>query len=528
MGEHSTAKDSPFLSLSGITKSFGGVAALSGVSLEVSSGQIHALVGENGAGKSTLVKIMIGLYPHGSFQGEFRFEGKACHFTRIADSQKLGINMVFQELSLVPSLSIAENMFLGAEIKGPFGTIHKHQSFVKSKEILKQLNIDLDPNTLVKSLGVGQQQMVEIGKALHKQTKILILDEPTAGLSTLEAESLIDRLKHLRSQGIAIIYISHRLHEVMRLADRITVLRDGQSVATGLTNEFTEDTLISHMVGRSLTQRFPPRKMTPTSMQLSQSEEKEDILSVQNWDVVSPSTGKSILTDITFSLKKGEILGIFGLMGSGRTELALSLFGLMEPKRSQKRLESTLHIDHQKVWNHSAQDAISKGLALVSEDRKQTGLLLDRSVGDNLTLAHLDFFGHHGVVNQELQSQVAQNLIDRLGIKPPQATLAVKNLSGGNQQKVCLGKWLVRTPKVLILDEPTRGVDVGAKYEIYSIMRDLAAQGVGVLMISSDLEEMIGMSDRVMVLAKGKIAAFVEKTDLAQTPELLMTYAVGL
>jgi D-xylose transport system ATP-binding protein len=538
MTQETTKK--PLMVLNDISKSFEGVPILKNVQLDIFEGEILGLVGENGAGKSTLMKIITGLYPSGTFQGHLTWDDRPCTLKNIDSARSLGINMVFQELSLVPQLSSIENLYLGAEISNRFGVIRQREEANGARTILERLGVfslfDRSSTSLsgsrnpltepVEGLGIGQRQILEVGKALRKKTRLLILDEPTAALSPQESRRLLTTLKELRAEGLALIYISHRLHEVMELADRICVLRDGQMILTAPSARLSEDSLIGHMVGRTLTQRYPPphhlnqRENTTTPLLKVEGVipfGTRRLSEKKNLTQESPQEG------ISFSLEKGEILGVAGLMGAGRTELALCLFGL------NKGLQSSSHrgkmwIDGRSVQINSPLDAMKYGMALVPEDRKRNGLVLDHSVAENMSLVHLECLSRWGVIDRTKQKHIVDILMGELKVKPLNPSLKVRNLSGGNQQKVCLGKWLLQKPRILILDEPTRGVDVGAKFDIYQKMRDLAAEGVGILMISSDMEEILGMSDRVMVLCQGKTTGILQKNQISS--ETIMGLAI--
>lgn len=534
MDHHS--KRSPLVTFKKISKDFGGIPVLKEIDLTINPAEILGLVGENGAGKSTLMKILTGIYPSGSFQGDFLWEEKPCHLKNIESARQLGINMVFQELSLVPQLSLVENLYLGSEIVTPFGVIRKETQNRGAMEILKSLGMTSLSQTKcfgnfgesvlqspVSGLGMGQRQMLEFGKALRKKMRLLILDEPTAALSPQEADILLNTLRSLRDQGVAIIYISHRLQEILEISDRICILRDGRAILTAPKESLTETTLITHMVGRQLTQRFPPALAPSKSTKIS-----KQLLRVENLDPFfkkGPRTRSNPASarGISFSLFEGEILGLAGLMGAGRTELALSLFGLFGDISSYTT-KHTIYIDDVPVKISSPIDAMKQGMALVPEERKRSGLILSHSVADNLSLAYLKLFSRWGIVNFQKQREKVESLMQELNIKPFNPDLPVKNLSGGNQQKVCFGKWLIQKPKILILDEPTRGVDIGAKFDIYQKMRALTAEGVGILMISSDMEEILGMSDRVMVLSQGHLSGILEKSRL--TSQAVMELAI--
>jgi D-xylose transport system ATP-binding protein len=498
------------LEMNSITKEFPGVKALDRVTFKVKKGEIHALCGENGAGKSTLMKVLSGMYPVGTYTGEIKVDGRPVEFRHIKDAENAGITIIHQELALVKDLTVGENIFLGEEPK-KFGVVQWDQLFYESSKWLKQVGLKINPQTKIYSLGIGQQQLVEIAKALSKNTKILILDEPTAALTESEVEILMGILKDLREKGVTCIYISHKMPEVFRLADSITVLRDGQSIATLAKKETTEDEIVSLMVGRKLSERYPQATRTP----------KETILEVKNYSVWHPDMPLMKVNDnISFSVRKGEILGIAGLMGSGRTELVMSLFGAYGGKS-----EGEVWIERKKVNIRSVQDAIQAGVALVTEDRKRLGLVLGMDVKTNTTLASLKKISRWGVMNENEEMKCSQRFVQKLKTKTPSLETPVGTLSGGNQQKVVIAKWLMSKPKILILDEPTRGIDVGAKYEIYQLMNQLAQEGVAIIMISSELPEILGMSDRILVMKEGKFVKELLKDEATQ--ENIMLAATG-
>jgi putative multiple sugar transport system ATP-binding protein len=482
----------PILEMKNITKEFPGVKALNNVSFKVKQGEIHCLVGENGAGKSTLMKVLSGVYSHGNYEGDILFNGQVQHFSSIRDSEKAGIAIIYQELALIPELTVYENIFLGHEIKKGF-LINWNETIKQAGGMLEKVKLDINPELKVQELGVGKQQLVEIAKALSKNVKLLILDEPTSSLNETDSQNLLNLLRELKKQGVTCIMISHKLKEVIEIADTVTVLRDGQTIATLSAKEVSENILIKHMVGREINNIYPKRERLPST---------EIVLEVKNWNANDASLGRPILKDVNFKLKKGEIIGFAGLIGSGRTELALSIFG----NPDGYNLSGELYINGEKKHFSHPRDAIRSGIAYVTEDRKGDGLILIQDVKQNISLANLRQISERGVVNNNAEVKVANEYKDSLNIKTPTVEQLVSNLSGGNQQKVCLGKWLFVGPDILILDEPTRGIDVGAKYEIYTIMTDLVKQGMSIIMISSELSEILGMSDRVYIVASGKIA----------------------
>jgi putative multiple sugar transport system ATP-binding protein len=503
----------PILEMRGISKTFPGVRALDHVTLAVMPGEIHAVVGENGAGKSTLMKILSGVYPHGSYEGEIVYDGKPAAFSGIADSERAGIVIIHQELALAPLLSIAENLFLGNEIARR-GVIDWPETFARAERLLAKVGLEESPATLVDRLGVGKQQLVEIAKALAKEVRLLILDEPTAALQENDSQKLLALLVQLKAQGVASILISHKLNEIRQVADRITVLRDGATVST-LVNEggaIPEDRIVRDMVGRDMTHRYPPRERRIGA----------PLLEVSNWSVWSPEhADRQVIRDVSFTVRAGEVVGIAGLMGSGRTELAMSLFG-----RSYGRgATGSIRLKGREIDTATVRAAVDSGLAYVTEDRKALGLVLEETILRNTTLARLDKVSSFGVLNPEEERKVSEGYRKALGIRTPSVMQKVMNLSGGNQQKVVLAKWLFADPAVLILDEPTRGIDVGAKFEIYGLINALAAEGRGVLMISSEMPELLGMCDRIHVMKEG---AFVGELPAAEaSQERIMSMIVA-
>lgn len=497
------------LEMKGIVKEFPGVRALDGVTFSARKGEIHALVGENGAGKSTLMKVLSGVYPSGTYEGEIVIEGKTCAFSSVRESENAGVAIIFQELAMVRQLPVCENIMLGEEISKN-GVIDWNASYKKAEEALKHVGLDINPATITGTLGVGQQQLIEIAKALSKKAKILVLDEPTAALSETEAEHLLKLLRQLKENGVTCIYISHRLKEVLDIADRITVLRDGKTVGTQDRAEMTETSLITRMVGRELKDVFPPRKEKAT---------KGVALSVKNWSVSGGDTGIDV-KNINFEVRKGEIVGVAGLVGSGRTEMAMSIFGIWG-----ERTGGTVEVDGKRVERFNPRDLIRTGVSLASEDRKRWGLVLIHDVKTNITLAALNAVAKNGVVNKNEEIAFAGRYVKDMAIKTPNLEQRAGNLSGGNQQKVVLSKCLMTKPKVLIMDEPTRGIDVGAKFEIYTLVHALAEQGVGILVISSELPEILGLCDRVLVMHDGALAGELAIKDATQ--ENVMALATG-
>ncbi|KXG10814.1 Xylose import ATP-binding protein XylG [Anoxybacillus sp. P3H1B] len=492
------------LEMRGIIKEFPGVKALDNVNLKVREGEIHALCGENGAGKSTLMKVLSGVYSYGTYDGEILFKGEVCKFKDIKQSEQLGIVIIHQELALIPYLSIAENIFLGNE-QAKRGIINWNETVAKTKELLSKVGLDESPHTLVGTLGVGKQQLVEIAKALAKKVKLLILDEPTAALNEADSENLLNLLLELKKQGVSAIIISHKLNEVARVADSITILRDGKTIETldMKKDHVTEDRIIKGMVGRDLTARYPKRE----------SKIGEVIFEVKNWNVYHPfQHERKVIDDVHLYIRKGEIVGIAGLMGSGRTELAMSLFGRSYGKKiSGQIFKNGVEIDVRNVSK-----AIEQGIAYVTEDRKGNGLILMEDIRKNMTLSRLNKIAKWFIVNENLEIIESEKFRNRLKIKTPSVFQKAEKLSGGNQQKIVLGKWMFAEPDILILDEPTRGIDIGAKYEIYTIMNQLAQEGKGILMISSELPELLGMCDRIYAMSEGRITGEVDRYEATQ------------
>jgi ABC-type sugar transport system, ATPase component len=502
--------DDNILQMVNILKEFSGVKALSDVSFGVKKGEIHALVGENGAGKSTMMKVLCGIYPYGSFEGKLIYDGKEQQFMNIKDSETAGIAIIFQELTLIKAMSICENIFLGDEIKAN-GVIKWNEQIRITAELLKKLHLDIDPMTIVGELGVGKQQLIEVAKALNKKARLLILDEPTSSLTDVDTKNLLQIIKELKSEGTTCIYISHKLNEIFEIADTVTVIRDGKAIITEKIENFDEDKIVSYMVGRELTEHFPRKPHIPG----------ETVLELKNWTVMNPEMpGKKLLDDINLVVKKGEILGLAGLMGAGRTELALSMFGIYKPESESKML-----INGEEVSANSPKKAIDLGIGYVSEDRKRYGLILQSDIKTNISLASLRKFCRMGsiVTNEEILK--SQEYMELLKIKASSIYQETGSLSGGNQQKVVLSKWLLTNPRILILDEPTRGIDVGAKVEIYNEMNNLIDQGMCIIMISSEMSEILGMSDRIYVMSEGKIKGSFDWQEATQ--ENILSCAIG-
>jgi putative multiple sugar transport system ATP-binding protein len=498
------------LEMRNITKTFPGVKALSNVNLKVKEGEIHALVGENGAGKSTLMKVLSGVYPHGTYTGDILFKGTVCEFKDIKQSEFKGIVIIHQELALSPYLSIAENIFLGNE-QAKNGIVNWHATIIKTRELLKTVGLNELPNTLVTNIGVGKQQLVEIAKALSKKVQLLILDEPTSALNEEDSDNLLNLLLEFKKQGISSIIISHKLNEIARVADTITILRDGQTIETldMKVDNVTEDRIIKGMVGRDLTNRFPRRE----------SNIGEIIFEAKGWNAYHPlQNDRKILDQINIHIRQGEIVGIAGLMGAGRTELAMSIFG----KAYGKKITGQLFKDGKEVKLNTISDAIDHGLAYVTEDRKHYGLILIEDIKRNISLSSLGKLSKNYVVNESREIVEAESYRKKMNIKASSILQKTVNLSGGNQQKVVLSKWILSEPDILILDEPTRGIDVGAKYEIYSIINQLATDRKGILLISSELPELLGMCDRIYVMCEGKITGELGIDEASQ--EKIMKY----
>jgi putative multiple sugar transport system ATP-binding protein len=500
--------DTAILEMKHITKTFPGVVALSDVNFNVQRGEIHCLVGENGAGKSTLMKVLSGVYPHGDYEGEIIFDGKIQRFRDIADSERAGIAIIYQELALVPEMTVYENILLGNEIKKGFG-IDWNKMIQRSNELLAKVRLKINPEIKVKDLGVGKRQLVEIAKALSRDVSLLILDEPTAALNEDDCDNLLDLIVGLKKSGVTCVLISHKLREVIRIADKVTVLRDGKTIVTldAGKDEVNEGILIKHMVGREITNIYPPRKKRELI------EAGDVALETRQWSAVHPQSGRQVLENISITARKGEIIGIAGLMGSGRTELARSIFG----NPDEYRLFGELFVGGKSVAFAHPEQAIRAGVAYATEDRKGNGLILIQDIKGNITLANLGEIAKRGVtVDRNKEIKAAEKYREMLNIKTPSVEQKVVNLSGGNQQKVSVAKWLFAKPDVLIFDEPTRGIDVGAKYEIYCIMNDLAAQGMCIIMISSELPEILGMSDRIYIVSSGKISGELSRAEATQ------------
>ncbi|GAB3459836.1 sugar ABC transporter ATP-binding protein [Streptomonospora sediminis] len=493
------------LRMRGIGKEFPGVVALDDVELKVERGEIHALMGENGAGKSTLMKVLSGVYRHGEYTGEIYVDGEECAFGGISDSERAGIAIIHQELALVPQLSVAENIYLGNErTRGP-GLLDWGRTAAMARDVLRRVGLDEDPTVPVSALSVGRQQLVEIAKALSKQVSLLILDEPTSALNEAESANLLQLLRELKDQGITCILISHKLSEVTRVADTVTVLRDGRTVETlsMAAGSVDEDRIIRGMVGRNLDERYPERTADIGEVRFE----------VRDWSVDHPTqVGRRVVDGAGLDIRRGEIVGLAGLMGAGRTELAMSVFG-----RSYGRyVHGGVYKDGTQLQVRDVGEAIAGGIAYVPEDRKELGLILDDDIRRNLTLAGLGRVSRRTVIDPAREAVAAEEMRTRMRVKSNGVFQTTGDLSGGNQQKVVLGKWMFAEPELLILDEPTRGIDVGAKYEIYLIVQRLAAEGASVLLISSELPELLGMCDRIYAMCEGRITGQVEREEADQ------------
>jgi putative multiple sugar transport system ATP-binding protein len=492
------------LEMRSITKSFTGVKALDDVSLSVERDEIHALVGENGAGKSTLMKVLSGVYPHESYSGSIHYEGSEVRFKSIGDSERLGIVIIHQELALIPYLSIAENIFLGNE-RAKAGVINWHETSKAAGELLAKVGLHDNPNTLISNIGVGKQQLVEIAKALSKKVKLLILDEPTAALNDEESNKLLQLLLGLKDQGVTSILISHKLEEIAKVSDSITIIRDGKVIETlaNESHEINQDRIIRSMVGREIVDRFPKRE----------SKLGDVAFKVEDWTVYDPQIeNRKAINGASFYVRRGEVVGLAGLMGAGRTELAMSLFGRSYGQRHSGRIFK----DGMEIELHNVSESIANGIAYLTEDRKNFGLVLIEDIKSNATLASLGKVSRGQVINQGLENRAATEMQQSMRIRCTGLDQVVESLSGGNQQKVVLSKWIMSEPDVLFLDEPTRGIDVGAKYEIYTIINRLVAEGKSVVMISSEMPELLGMCDRIYVVTEGEIAGELDREHATQ------------
>jgi len=495
-----------------VTKIFPGVIALDDVSFQVHRGEIHGLCGENGAGKSTLMKILSGVYPFGEYEGKIIYDGNELKLegSSIQKAAQEGVAIVYQELTLVPGMNVGENIFLGKEPTEK-GSINWDRVYAETQQILDRYKLSVQPQDVVRDLGVGKMQMTEIAKALSENAKVLILDEPTSALSEAEVTQLMEILATLKEQGVTCIYITHKIEEFFRITDHVTVLRDGKVITTQKTTDLTSEKLVQFMVGREMKERFPKGNRKPG----------EVIFEVDNLHADDPEKGREVLKGVTFNLRKGEILGIAGLMGSGRTELVMTIFG-----EYAKTTQGTIKIDGRELKITNGHTAMENGISLVPEDRKRHGLVLIQSILKNISLPNLDRFSSFLRVNQDRELMESLKYAKDLSIKTPNVFLPAESLSGGNQQKVVIAKWLMSNPKILIMDDPTRGIDVGAKYEIYKLMNELAEQGIAIIMISSDLQEVLGMSDRIMVMCKGSSNGTLDISEASQ--ERIMALATGV
>lgn len=490
------------LRMKNITKEFSGVKALDNVNLNVKRGEVHALVGENGAGKSTLMNVLSGVYPHGEYTGEIIFEDEEMKFQHLKDSEEKGIVIIHQELALVQFLSITENIFIGNE-QAHNGIIDWDLSKRRASELLKTVGLEVDPDLQISQISVAQQQLVEIAKAMSKKVKLLILDEPTASLNDNDSENLLELIREFKNEGITSVIISHKLNEIMSIADNVTVLRDGQTIETLENDGLTEERIIKSMVGRELKDRYPARE----------PKIGEKVFEVKNWNVSHPIyKDRKVVDDVSFHVNRGEIIGIAGLMGAGRTETAMSIFG----KSYGANIEGQLFIDEKEVELNSVPEAIEAGLAYVSEDRKDAGLNIMQTIKENISIASLDKISNNSVINEDVEKSYVEDYKELLTIKATSINQQVSSLSGGNQQKVSLGKWLLSDPEILFLDEPTRGVDVGAKFEIYNVINEIANQGKSIVVISSELPEIIGICDRIYTMSEGKFTGEVPKEEATQ------------
>lgn len=498
------------LEMRNITKTFPGVRALDGVTFDLHQGEIHALVGENGAGKSTLMKVLGGVYPHPEYGGELVLEGKPVRFSGVRDAERAGIAVIYQELSLVKEMTVGENIFLGRE-PSRFGVIRWEELYRRAQQLLTSLHLDIDPHTPVRTLGIGQQQLVEIAKALSQDARILVLDEPTAALTDAEVKTLFAILEKLRTRGVGMIYISHKLGEVFRISDRITILRDGKTVGTAATTEWDEAGVIARMVGREVGDIFP----------VVDHAHGDVVFEAQNISVEDPAvTGKKLVDNVSFSVRAGEVLGIAGLMGAGRSDLLMAIFGAHPGPRS-----GVVKIEGKPVVINDPATAIKNGIGFVTEDRKRFGLVLDQTILNNMTLAGLRRISGRFVTSTDAEAAAGERKMRELRVKANSIFTIAGTLSGGNQQKVVLAKWLLTNPRVLFLDEPTRGIDVGAKQEIYAQINTLAKSGLAIVLVSSELPEVLGLSDRIIVLHEGRKTG--EFTRANATPEGLMSCATG-
>jgi len=500
--------DNAVLQARSISKAFGGIKALDDVSLEICAGKVNAIVGENGAGKSTLMKILSGVYAE--YEGQIVLDGRTVAFANPAEAQDSGIAIIHQELNLIPHLSVAENVFLGREFVSRMGLIDYRAMHDETTRILNRLDLDIDPRVAVSALRVGQQQVVEIAHALSLDARIVIMDEPTSAISDHEIEILFGLIRSLTAQGVAVVYITHKLDELFQIADTVTVLRDGRLIGSGPIEEVTQDDIVRMMVGRDMKEFFVKADVATAQI----------VFAVSDICLVDPARGADCVVDhVSFEVRAGEVLGLFGLMGAGRTELLETIFGL-HPNRSS----GDIFLDGRQIEIDSPIDAISSGVGFVTEDRKAEGLILEMSVAANISLASLEQTERFELLSSRLENRLARGHVKRLGIKTPSVNQIVENLSGGNQQKVVIAKWLATDPRILLLDEPTRGIDINAKNEIYKLVSELAGAGLAIVMVSSELPEIMAICDRVIVLAEGRQTA--EFTSSHATQELIMKAAI--
>ena len=500
------------LEMKNITKEFPGVKALDNVNLVVERGEIHALIGENGAGKSTLMNVLSGIYPYGTYSGEIYYNGELCQFKTLKESEAKNIVIIHQELALIPLLTIGENMFMGNEFKNSAGVIDWNKTYAEAEKHMRQVGLQESPHSLIKDIGTGKQQLVEIAKAFSKNVKLLILDEPTSSLNDEDAKMLLDLLMEFKKQGLASIIITHKLNEIIYCADKATIIRDGSTIETLVkgVDEFSEDRIIKGMVGRPMEDRYPSRQ---------HHVQNEVSLEVENWTVHHPLYPEKIVdNNISFKVHKGEVIGFSGLQGAGRTELAMSIFG----KSYGTNITGTLKINGKETHLRNPEAAIHAGLAYVTEDRKTNGLLLNESIRFNTTLSRLDKVCNRGIIDRDKERDAAERMKEEMGTKTPSVEQKVGNLSGGNQQKALLGKWMFTEPDILILDEPTRGIDVGAKYDIYCLINQMVDAGKSVIMISSEMPELLGMCDRIYVMNEGNLLAELNASEATQ--EAIMGY----
>jgi len=500
------------LEMKNIIKDFPGVRALDNVNFTLEKGEVLALVGENGAGKSTLMKVLSGVWPYPTYEGDIYLDDQLVRFDNTREAEEAGVGIIHQELNLLPDLSVAENIFLDRHPLNKLGGIKWEELYNNAEKVLSRLNMDIDPRTELGDLTVGKQQMVEIAKALSLDTRILVFDEPTSALTESEIKELFTVINDLKASGVSMIYISHKMDEIEEIADSVVVLRDGATIGDKIKiDQVTLDEIISRMVGRDIDDLFPSHDFKAG----------EKTLEVKNISVPDPfNPDKKLVDDVSFTAYKGQILGISGLMGAGRTELVNAIFGVYGKKR-----EGEIYLNGQKLNIKAPSDAIDNGIALVTEDRKELGLLLDKNLVMNMTLPSIKKFSSKLAMDNHAERKVAEKYVDELNIKTPSLDVFVEKLSGGNQQKVVIGKWLITDSDVLILDEPTRGIDVGAKTEVYRLMNQLVEQDVTVIMISSELPEIMGMSDRIVVMSEGKKTAELERSEVDQ--ETIMKYATG-